>query len=117
MEKNKKKAVYIAALITGLLLGIFGVFLSIFTDGTMYERIITILIVLIIYGIAGIILGIWKPEKPLLSMPWLNLPGVIVLLFYMYREFNALYIIYMLLILTVSYFGLKTGKSSKRNRK
>jgi len=83
----------------------------------MYERIITILIVLIIYGIAAIILGIWKTEKPLLSMPWLNLPGVIVLLFYMYREFNALYIVYMLLMLTVSCFGLNTGKSFKRNKK
>lgn len=117
MEKNKKKAVYTAALIIGLLLGIFGVFMSIFTDGTMYERIVTILVVLIIYGVAGIILGIWKPEKALLSMPWLSLPGVIVLLFYMYREFNILYIVYMLLILAVVYFGLKTGKSFKRNKK
>ena len=116
-EYKKKAFPYLVTVIAGLLLAIFGVFVSVFSDGTSYERLVTVLIVLIIYGILGIIIGIWKPFKTFVFLPWLVLPGILVLLFDMYDEgFKVFYVSYIILIITVSYFGLYTGRSFKRKR-
>lgn len=118
MESNKKNiSAYVVTLIAGLLLGFFGVFVSVFSDGSTYERIITILIVLVIYGVLGIIIGVWKPIKTFVYLPFLSLPGILILLVYsLGGEFNPLYIAFMLLILGFSYFGLKTGRSFKQKK-
>lgn len=118
-EYKKKAFPYMLTAIAGILLGIFGVFLSVFSDGSGYERIITVLVILIIYGILGIVIGIWKPVKTLIYLLFLSLPGVLVLLFYMYNEgFNVFYVPYIILIIAFSYFGLNSGKYLKnRNRK
>lgn len=116
-DNKKKSAGYLVTSIAGLLLGFFGVFVSVFSDGSSYEQIITILIVLIIYGILGIVIGLWKPIKTFVYLPWLSLPGVLILLVNMYREFNILYVLYMILIVSVSYLGLNSGRSLKRRKK
>jgi hypothetical protein len=36
--------------------------------------------------------------------------------FYSIKEFNALYIVYIALILLMTYFGTKSGKSMKRKK-
>ena len=118
--KNFAKTDIIGIIITvvlGLLLGFFGVFVSVFSDGLIYERLITILIVLIIYGILSIVLGFLKPNKTWLYMLCLSLPGALLLLLYMTREFNIFYLLYAVLILLVSYFGTKSGKSFKIKKK
>lgn len=116
-EYKKKAFPYMVTGILGLLLGIFGVFLSVFSDGSGYERIVTVLVVLIIYGILGIAIGIWKPLKTLIYLLFLSLPGVLVLLYYMYNEgFKIFYVPYIILIITFSYLGLNTGQYLK-NRK
>lgn len=104
-------------LVAGALIGFFGVFVSVFSDGLIYERLVTILIVLIIYGIVGIVLGFLKPMYTWLYMLSLSVPGVIILALYSAREFNILYVAYMALILVFSFFGTKTGKSMKRKKK
>ncbi len=104
-------------LVAGALIGFFGVFVSVFSDGLVYERLVTILIVLIIYGIVGIVLGFLKPTYTWLYMLSLSLPGIIILALYSSREFNILYVSYILLILAFSFFGTKTGKSMKRKKK
>ena len=104
-------------LIAGTFIGFFGVFVSVFSDGLVYERLVTILIVLIIYGVVGIVLGFLKPMYTWAYMLSLSMPGVIILLIYSAREFNILYIAYMVLILAFSFFGTKTGKSLKRKKK
>lgn len=118
-QGNKKKfTAYVVTLMAGLLLGFFGVFVSVFSDGSAYERMVTILIILVIYGILGIIIGVWKPVKTFVYLPFLSLPGILILLVYsLVGEFNALYIPFMLLILGFSYFGLKTGRSFKQKNK
>lgn len=117
-NKNKKSTLpHLITFIAGVLLGIFGVLVSVFSDGSLYERLVTILIILIIYGILGIIIGIWKPIKTLIFLPWLTLPGVLALSFDMYKEgFKILYVLYIILIITISYFGLLTGRSFKRKK-
>lgn len=117
-QDYKKNAIpHVVTTILGVLLGIFGVFVSVFSDGSTYERIIVIMIILIIYGILGIIIGIWKPIKTFVFLPGLSLPGVLILLFYMYNDgFKAIYVPYIILIVTFSYFGLKTGRSFKKKK-
>jgi len=107
----------IVTIVLGLLLGFFGVIVSVFSDGIIYERFITILIVLIIYGVLSIILGLIKPTKTWLYMLSLSLPGVILLSIYMSKEFNVLYIFYIIAILIVCYMGTQSGKSFKIKKK
>lgn len=117
-EYKKNAFPYVLVTIVGLLIAVFGVFMSVFTDGSSYERIVTVLIVLIVYGILGIAVGIWKPVKTYLFLPWLTLPGVLVLIFYMSNEgFNAFFVPYIILIITVSFFGLYTGRSLRQKNK
>lgn len=118
-KNNNKSRIpgYISILIFGLLVCFFGVWVSILSDGSDYERLIAILIVLIAFALLSIIIGFWKPEKTFLYMPWLCLPSVILLIFYMYKEFSILYLVYLILILTTSYTGLKTGRSFHKNKK
>ncbi|MEL7649857.1 MAG: hypothetical protein AAGU76_17310 [Sedimentibacter sp.] len=118
--KESIRSNLVGSLITiaaGALLGFFGVFVSVFSDGLVFERLVTILIVLIIYGVISIILGLLKPGFTILYMLCLSLPGVVILLIYTTREFNFLYVVYMILILLFSYFGTQSGKSLKRKKK
>ena len=117
MNNEKKKQIgIIVTSIIGIVLGFFGVMVSVFSDGSSYERIITILIILIIYGVISLIAGFIKPVKIWIYMLTLSLPGVLMLAFYSIKEFNALYIAYMVLILLITYFGTKSGKSLKRKK-
>ncbi len=116
-NNKKSKVSYIVVFIIGALLGFFGVFNSVFSDGSTYERAVTILVILIIYAVSGIIIGFIKPIKPMLYLPWLTVTGLVLLLFYMYKEFNVLHLVYFILILVISYLGLKTGSSFMHRKK
>lgn len=116
-EYKEKAIPHLVTALTGLLIAIFGVFKSVFSDGSGYERLVTVLVVLIIYVVLGIIIGIWKPIKTFIFLPWLSLPGILVLIFSISRDgFNVFYIPYIILIITVSGYGLYTGKSFKRKK-
>ena len=116
-EYKKKAFPYMVTTLAGLVLAMFGVFLSVFADSSGYERIVTVLVVLIIYGILGIAIGLWKPAKTLFYLLCLSMPGVLVLLSYMYNEgFNVFYVPYMILIITFSYLGLNSGKYLKTRK-
>ena len=117
MNNEKKKQIgIIVTSIIGIVLGFFGVIVSVFSDGSSYKRIITKLFILIIYVIISLIAGLLKPVKTSIYMLTLSLPGVLMLAFYSIKEFNALYIVYMALILLITYFGTKSGKSLKRKK-
>ncbi|MDD4089810.1 MAG: hypothetical protein PHP29_08995 [Tissierellia bacterium] len=116
-NKDKKKLIsIIVTLVIGIVLGFFGVMVSVFSDGGTYERIITILIILIIYGVLSLIIGFIRPVKPWGHMLALSLPGVVMLIFYTIKEFNILYIVYIVLIILFTFFGTKSGKSLKRKK-
>ncbi|MDI9495145.1 MAG: hypothetical protein QM227_02610 [Bacillota bacterium] len=117
MNKDKKKFIsIIITLIIGIGLGFFGVMVSVFSDGSTYERLITILIILIVYGVLSLIIGFIRPLKPWGHMLALSLPGMVMLIFYTVKEFNILYVVYIVLILLVTFFGVKSGKSIKRKK-
>ncbi|NLK65847.1 MAG: hypothetical protein GX289_12260 [Tissierellia bacterium] len=117
MNNDKKKLIsIIVTIIIGIALGFFGVMVSVFSDGSTYERLITILVILILYGVLSLIIGFIRPVRPWGHMLALSLPGVIMLIFYTIKEFNFLYIVYIVLILLIVFFGTKSGKSLKKKR-
>jgi hypothetical protein len=117
MNKDKKKFIsIIITLIIGIGLGFFGVMVSVFSYGSTYERLITILIIMIVYGVLSLIIGFIRPLKPWGHMLALSLPGMVMLIFYTVKEFNILYVVYIVLILLVTFFGVKSGKSIKRKK-
>lgn len=118
MDTNNKKSKisYIVVFVIGVIIGFFGVFNSVFSDGSAYERAVTILVVLIAYAIAGVITGFVKPVKTMLYLPCLCITGLVLLLFYMYKEFNVLHLVYFVLILVISYLGLRSGRSFTKRK-
>ena len=105
------------ALIAGGLLGFFGVFVSVFADGPLVERLVTIFVILLIYYVLG---GVWGLVLPGYSWKWgilLGAPGVLILGIYMIREFNAYYFIYMILIICTTCFGSWAGSYVRNRRK
>jgi hypothetical protein len=117
MDNGKKKSVsIIVTIIIGIGLGFFGVMVSVFSDGALYERLTTTLVILIIYGILSLVIGFIRPLKPWGHMLALSIPGVLMLIFYTIKEFNALYIIYIILIFLIAFFGVRSGKSLKRKK-
>lgn len=93
------------AIVLGVLIGFFGVFNSVFSDGPQSERLIAITVILVIYGVLS---GLWGFALPRYSWQWglfLGLPGVIFLALYLRSEFNLYYLIYMALIIVFACLG------------
>lgn len=104
------------AILVGCLIGFFGVFVSVFADGGLQERLITIGIILLVYCILGCAWGFALPEH---AWEWgllLGLPGVILLAVYLQSEYEPLYFLYMVLILCCTGFSAAAGRAS-RNQK
>jgi hypothetical protein len=47
----------------GVLMGLFGVFNSVFSDGPIVERLVFIGVMLALYAVVGGVLGFWNPDK------------------------------------------------------
>jgi len=111
----KHKTGIMVSLIAGILIGFFGVITTVFADGPLVDRLVTIFVILLIYYVLG---GVWGLVLPGYSWKWgllLGAPGVLFLGVYMIREFNAYYFIYMILIICTVCFGAWAG-SYVRNR-
>lgn len=93
------------ALGVGVLIGFFGVFVSVFSDSPTSERMLTVLVILLIYLALGFIWGYWQPRYSGWWGVMLGLPGAIGLVLYMLKEPNFLYIVYALLIIGLASFG------------
>lgn len=110
----------ILAILTGTFIGFFGVFVSVFADGALRERLIAISIILLVYGILSGLFGLLLQK---FSWQWglfLGSPGILILGLYMMSEFNPYYLIYMILIMSISCLGAQGGsylRSVIRNRK
>jgi hypothetical protein len=104
------------ALLAGGLIGFFGVFASVFADGALKERMTAIAVILLIYYFISEVWGYLLPDY---SWKWglfIGIPGVLSLGFYMLNEFNAYYLLYMVLIICTACSGA-WGGSSFRNRR
>jgi LPS O-antigen subunit length determinant protein (WzzB/FepE family) len=107
----------ILELIVGCLLGFFGVLVSVFSDGAFAERLITVLVVLVLYGCLSALSGFLLPKYSWKSGLILAAPSAIMLFFYMlnnsYPFFNPFYVIYILVILGLSLLGAALGSTIK----
>ena len=105
------------AIIAGIVIGFFGVLVSVFSDGALAERLVAIVVILLVYYVLG---GVWGLVRPGYSWKWgllLGAPGVLFLGVFMIREFNAYYFIYMVLIVTMACFGAWAGSAVRSRRK
>lgn len=105
------------SIIIGVLVGFFGVIASVFADGGVNERLLTIAAILLIYAILG---GIWGLLFSGLSWKWgflLGGPGVLFLGIFMLGEFDPFYLVYMALILAFACLGAWIGSSIVKRRR
>lgn len=103
----------ILSILVGGLLGFFGVFVSVFADGGLTERLITIGIILLIYIVLG---AVWGFLLPALSWKWgflIGALGVLSLGIYLLSEFNFFYLLYMVLIFCLASLGALGGSAIK----
>lgn len=106
----------ILSILVGSFIGIFGVLVSVFSDGGLTERLITIGVILLIYCIMGAALGLFLPD---FSWKWgliAGIPGVLILGVYMLREYNPYYLIYMALIVYLACFSAWGGSVARTRR-
>jgi len=109
----------VLAVVVGTVIGFFGVINSVFSDGGIVERIVTIAVIVAVYAILSGLLGFFMPKYSWLWGLLLCIPGVSMLILYMSSEFNVFYIVYMAVLLAVSGFAsYGSGKiGERRNRK
>lgn len=104
------------AVILGSIIGLYGVIVSVFADGPINERIITIGIIILVYILFGFLFGYFFPEFSWkLGIPF-GFPGALFLAFYTVNETNPLHFLYILLILVVAILFTGVG-SNVRTRK
>lgn len=113
----KKPVLLVVALALGSILGFFGVFVSVFSDGGLYERLITISVILLIYFFLGLAFGVFVQGFSGILALVSGLPGDILLLLYFKSEPNKYYLIYGISIILLSWFGAFIGVKIKKSRK
>lgn len=103
----------IFAVAIGGVIGFFGVLVSVFADSGLFERIVTMSIILLVYSILS---AVWGFLIPGFSWKWglfLGTPGVLLLMLYFIREHNSYFLIYIILILGLSCLSAKWGSYIK----
>lgn len=93
----------------GVILWLFGVFVSVFANTDRPERMITISIILLFYFIIS---GAWSFSSPGYILGrgiLLSLPGILFLTVCLLKAFNPYYLFYMALILFSAYLGGLAG--------
>lgn len=106
----------ILAVLTGVLVGFFGAFNSVFSDGGMGERLITIAIVLLVYGTLGFIWGVILPTH---GWKWgliLGAPGALFIGMFLLNEWQPLMVVYVVLILLIPLAGAWSGSQLRRSK-
>lgn len=97
----------VVALICGAFITLYGVFLSVFADGRLTERLILISVVLLILFVLSSMFAYIQPKNALLNSTLLGGGGIIVLI--IYRQ-NVYYFLYSFMILAVCLTGVYIGR-------
>jgi len=108
----KKILWYVLAFILGILPGFFIVYNSIFSDsnGNLLERLFTYMLVIVIFGLLGLLMGRTGQNSLLLALA-LSLFSILLLVFYLGKEPESLMLVLIYLFLTFesSHMGVKWG--------
>lgn len=106
----------VLALIIGVFIGFF-VFVSVFADGSITERLITISIILLSYIIISALWGFLLSDFSWLWGIIIGTPGVLFILQFFARERDLYLIIYIILILGLSSCSAKGGSYIRARKK
>lgn len=101
----------IVALICGALISIYGVFLSVFADGGINERLILIAIILIVLFVFSTVFAYTQPRNAWLNAAFLGGGGIIILLLDLQ---NVYYFLYSFMIILVCSAGVLVGKRLRK---
>lgn len=116
----KRIIVYVLAFLVGLFPGFFLVFNSIFSDpsGKASERVITFVLIAVVYGILGFVFGYLKPSASWRLGLVLTLPAIIFVLIYSFREVStiALGTGYIILTLVFACYSARIASRIAQNR-
>lgn len=112
----KKTAGMVIAVLWGLLLGFFGVFSSVFTDGGLAERLIMIAVILLIYSVSAGILAFFSSFSTWKWSLVISAPGMLILILYSFSEPSLLvyFLIYIVLIHAFCMAGARTARRLRR---
>jgi hypothetical protein len=102
------------SLIIGSFVGFFGVLVSVFSDGPLKERLTVIFVILLIYFIISLLFGRFISGFTWQWGLFISIPGAALLAIYTYKEFNLLYIAYILAIIIISCTASLIGKKASR---
>ena len=105
------------SIVTGIFLGFFGALNSVFSDGELNERLVFIGIILLIYGVLGVVWGFLIPKFTWKWGLFLGGPGALILLLFTLFEVNPYFLIYMALIFILACGGAWGGSSLKKHMK
>ncbi len=101
------------ALTAGLVLGFFVVLNLAFSDiFTWQDRLLSILIIYLTYGLTGLFLGLWDPRSILKNGLLLSLPAVAMLVVLMISEGSGALLwsgLYLLITLDAAFASLWAG--------
>ena len=103
----KKFVLSLMALLVGVAIAIFGVFLSVFADGNLSERLMLIATVLLVYFVLTLVFTYIQPDKAWFNAAFLNISGIIALIL---NYENIYYVLYIFSILVLSFFGVIAGR-------
>lgn len=103
----KKFFMLILALAIGLFVALFGVFLSVFADGNLNERLVLIAITLLVLFLVTFVFTLIRPAMAYPYAMLIGLPGVFVLLI---QSWDFYHILYSLLIVILCFFGIFMAK-------
>lgn len=107
---------FVLAVLVGVIIGFFGAFKSVFSDGGGTERIITITIILVLYGALGFVWGFISPTYGAAWGILLAVPGTAFLGLYLIREWHPLYIVYMVGLMIFACTGAWSGSRARKAR-
>ena len=107
----------VLSILTGFFLGFFGALNSVFSDGELTERLVFIGVILVTYGVLGLVWGILIPKFAWKWGLFLGGPGVLILLLFTLFELNPFFLIYMVLIILLACGGAWGGSSLRKRLK
>lgn len=109
----KNIAMALISVVAGILMALYGVFLSVFADGNLNERLMLIAIVLVLFFLITYFLAKIQPRQAVLSVILTASPSIVVLIF---QEFNGYIILYISAILLACGIGCILGQKSAKHK-
>ena len=102
--------------LTGILIGFFGAFNAVFSDGVLRERLTVIAIVLLVYGVLGFKWGYIAPDFSWKVGLLLAVPGAVFVGLFLVNELQAFMMLYVVLILIVPMAGAWSGSRLRKSK-